>query len=563
MSPNRKNKISSPATVDMAMPFQAAQVAYNQYPVQPAASVGYRSEGALLILADSAQLEVIVFDLPSTLSCFALVTDCCSATLAQSLVQRGITFLNQISDIKIDGHLGEFHVFATNHGVEISANQELGLQDKGFDLILNLIRDLTRMPTIPPVGCLMPELDPTNISTAVAQLPDWVGEFEKPKYFELNREICAHSAVSITGCSNCISACATGAISSVDNQIRIDPYLCQGCGDCTTVCPSGAVRFAYPCPEDTLNRLRQMLSVYASAGGKVPVILFHDGAEGRRWLAENAGLLPINILCYEVESLGSVGIEIWLAALAYGAAGVLFLAAGDITHESLDSIDHQLNIAAEILNGMEKLRSTLKLVRTVDDIVNNTQIRSRGAPKASAKFAGLNDKRTVVRLAIDFLLESYRPIEPDKNLPVGAPFGEIVVNTDRCTLCMSCVSVCPERALADDPNEPKLGFIESNCVQCGICGTACPEDAITLNPRYLYDSVSARKKRTLYQETPFCCIECGKPFATQKMIKVISEKLAAHPMFQDEDNRRLKMCEDCRVKNQFNQPAGGSVRLKP
>ena len=547
----------------MAMPFQAAQMAYEQYVLQPATSVDYSSEGNLLILADAAQLESIVFELPNTLSSCVLVTDRCSAALAQSLVERRINFLDQISGITIDGYLGEFHVFAIHREVEIAVNKELGLQDRGFDLILNLIRDSTMMPTIPPVGCLVPEPGLSNTIAAVAQLPDWVGEFEKPKYFDMNREICAHAALSIQGCSNCISACATGAIISEDNHIKIDPHLCQGCGDCTTVCPSGAVRFAYPCPEDTLNRLRQMLSVYASAGGKVPVILFHDGTQGRQWLAENAGLLPINIVCYEVESLGSVGLEIWLAALAYGAAGVLLLAAGDMTQESSDAIKNQIDIANEIINGMEKLRSTLRIVRTLDDIVSNTQIRSRGAPKVPAKFTGLNDKRTVVRLAVDFLGESYRPIKPDKNLPVGAPFGEIVVNTDRCTLCMSCVSVCPERALADAPDEPKLGFIESNCVQCGICETACPENAISLNPRYLYDSVSARKQRMLYQETPFCCIECGKPFATQKMIKVISEKLAAHPMFQGDDNRRLMMCEGCRVKNQFIQPGAGSARLKP
>ena len=558
-----KDKHASPAVVEMAMPFQAAQRAYQQYPVRPTTSVGYKSEGFLLMLTDSAQLQTILFELPDSLRCFALVIDRCPTALGQRLSERRIAFLDQISDIRIDGHLGAFRVTAANQGVEISSNQEFGLQDRGFDLILNLARDSTVMPSIPPVGCFVPNLDQHSISTAVAQLPDWVGEFDKPKYFVLNQDICAHAKSSIPGCSNCIEACATGAIGSDGDHIQIDPYLCQGCGDCATVCPSGAVQFAYPHLEDTLNRLRQTLTVYRSAGGKVPIIMFHDGVQGREWLAEHDGLLPINIIACEVEGLGSVGIEVWMAALAFGAAGVLLLATDDTLPETLRSIQSQLDTANKILDGMGQYNVILKRVSTLDDVVNNIRIRSHGTGTATAKFAGLDDKRTVIRLAIDFLLESRRSIEQHKSLPVGAPFGEIIVNKDRCTLCMSCVSICPEQALTDGSNEPKLGFIEANCVQCGICETACPEKAISLSPRYVYDSVTARKKRTLHQEIPVCCVECGKPFATQKMIDVISEKLALHPMFQGDGNRRLRMCEDCRVKNQFTRPGTGRAKLKP
>ncbi len=547
---------------DIALPSQAAQVAYEQYSVQPTTLVSYQSEGRLLVLADSTQLEEFLLELPKNLRCFALMLNGCSSALAQSLADRRIAYLDHVSDIVIDGYLGEFYVTAKYQGAEISINQKLGTPDTGFDLILNLIRDVTTLSSTPPVGCFVPELNHHDIAANIALLSDWVGEFEKPKYFELNLDICAHSASTIQGCNNCIAACATGAIQSLGHEIQINPHLCQGCGDCATVCPSGAIRFAYPYLEDTLDRIRQMLIAYTAAGGKVPVILFHDDIRGRQWLAENTNSLPINILAYEVEGLGSVGMEVWLAALAYGAAGVLILATDEITEQSLQAIQTQLESVKEILNGINKINVTLKLVNSLQDIVNNTRIRSRGAAKSPATFAGDNDKRRVVRLAVDHLIETNNPIQPFKSLPAHAPFGEIVVDTKRCTLCMSCVSVCPERALADGSNEPKLGFIEANCVQCGICETACPEKAISLNARYLYDSNAARKKRILFEEAPFCCVECGIPFATQKMIKVISEKLSTHPMFQGEDGRRLMMCEDCRVKNQFGQAGTSDVRSK-
>jgi hypothetical protein len=52
----------------------------------------------------------------------------------------------------------------------------------------------------------------------------------------------------------------------------------------------------------------------------------------------------------------------------------------------------------------------------------------------------------------------------------------------------------------------------------------------------------------LYEERPFCCISCGKPFATRSIIEKMQHELGQHPMFQSRRARdRLLMCEACRV----------------
>jgi len=142
-------------------------------------------------------------------------------------------------------------------------------------------------------------------------------------------------------------------------------------------------------------------------------------------------------------------------------------------------------------------------------------------------------------------------------LPAGAPFGELLVNADTCTLCMACVSVCPVSALSDGGSEPKLNFIEWNCVQCGLCELACPEDAITRHPRFVYDAALRRAKRVLNEDKPFHCVDCGKAFATTRVIESMRGKLAGHWMFQKpEAVKRLEMCEDCRVKDMFKDGGG-------
>ena len=72
------------------------------------------------------------------------------------------------------------------------------------------------------------------------------------------------------------------------------------------------------------------------------------------------------------------------------------------------------------------------------------------------------------------------------------------------------------------------------------------------------------RPRILNEEAPFCCITCGKPFATQSMMVTMREKLKHHWMFQDEQSlRRLQMCEDCRVKDLFASEGEMNVHDKP
>ncbi len=123
---------------------------------------------------------------------------------------------------------------------------------------------------------------------------------------------------------------------------------------------------------------------------------------------------------------------------------------------------------------------------------------------------------------------------------------------------MACVSTCPAKALLDGQDTPALRLVEANCLQCGLCETACPESAITLESRYTWDSITARRIETLHEEKPFHCINCHAAFTTQAMIDTMTEKLAGHWMFQnDKAVRRLRLCGDCRVRDMFEEDAAG------
>ena len=294
-----------------------------------------------------------------------------------------------------------------------------------------------------------------------------------------------------------------------------------------------------------------MLAAYTAAGGKVPVLLLHDAQAGNHWLKAHVPSLPINVLPYQIESLSAAGIDVWLPALAYGAEQVLLLDSGQLSVNNQRCLNAQLEYAGEIVGGMGYAGPTIRMVNKDDLLCQTMPVHSNTPARRPARFAGVNDKRTAIRLAVDHLLD-YAPVRQDHvTLSPGALFGALAIDPQRCTLCLSCVSICPEGALLDGRDRPQLKIIEALCVQCGLCEQACPEDAITLLPRYLYDTQQARQPRLLHHDAAFHCITCGKPFATERVIKTITEKLADHPMFQGENARRLQLCEDCRVKALF------------
>jgi ferredoxin len=169
-------------------------------------------------------------------------------------------------------------------------------------------------------------------------------------------------------------------------------------------------------------------------------------------------------------------------------------------------------------------------------------------PVVTARFAVVQEKRSTLDMALDHLIAHAPATVPEAiELPrSGSPFGSLVINTDTCTLCLSCVSACPASALQDNPERPQLKFIEKNCVQCGLCAVTCPEDAITLQPRLLL-TPQRKEARVLNETQPYQCIRCGKPFGTLKAIESMLGKLAGHAMFQGAAADRLKMCSDCRV----------------
>ena len=427
-----------------------------------------------------------------------------------------------------------------------------------YDLVLDLRATPAFTQHAPPQGYF--QWDGKDLSTLI-KLREMVGEFDKPKFFNYKQKLCAHSRNETVGCSACIDICSALAISSDKSrqQIKVNPNLCVGCGACTTVCPTGAITYTYPRASEQGVKFKTLLTTYARAGGKDAVLLLHSQERGQSLVEElgraaqlgQAHGVPAHVIPAALWHTASTGIDLWLSAIAFGASQVAVLVTREEALQYLDGLKAQMAMAQAILNGLGYTGTHLQLVwadsaQELDKGLQAlAQTRQKG-PAAAARFAVAQEKRATLEMALDHLIDN-APARPEAiALPAASPFGEILVDKDKCTLCLSCVSACPASALQDNSQLPQLRFIEKNCVQCGLCASTCPEDAITLAPRLLL--TPARKEaRVLNESQPYGCVRCGKPFGTLKAIESMLGKLAGHSMFQGAALERLKMCGDCRV----------------
>src|SRR5438132_4512921 len=239
-----------------------------------------------------------------------------------------------------------------------------------FDLVLDLSRQpILRLHQLPQ-GYLAPGADPLEQALAAQQLTTLVGEFEKPRFFRYREKICAHSRSSRAGCNQCIDVCSSGAIRADGDHVKVEPHLCAGCGGCATVCPSGAMTYAYPRVPDLGMRLKALLSTYRDAGGKDACLLFHDADAGRRAVLELGRRqgLPARVIPFECFHVASVGIDLVLGAIAYGASQVRLLVTEKVADGYVAALERQLGTAQMILSALGYAGAHVGLVREVKEL---------------------------------------------------------------------------------------------------------------------------------------------------------------------------------------------------
>ena len=459
--------------------------------------------------------------------------------------------------VGVSGRLGAFTACAATGSTE---SADIGgfspNPDRSFDLVLDLSRSPHLKHEIPPLGYFAPGPDPAAIAAAITTMRALVGRFAKPRYFDYAPALCTHGAQGKAGCTRCLDVCAAAAIRSLGDIVAVDPYLCQGCASCSLACPTGALSYRQPTRADLVSALAQTITAARGAGVARPILVVHTP---RMADAVRAVGLPLMARALEVPALPAFGEELWLAAIAQGAGAVVLVQDDGELPTTRKLIETRVRLAGTltVAVGAGPARILLASGAELKAAVNSAIVATTGAHSRTTSLNAKAAKRPLLMAALDTLAAG--AVADPVALLAGAPFGTVVVDRERCTLCHACVNLCPTSALiAGNGTTPTLSLVEVNCVQCGICVNGCPEAAVVLEPRFVPDARARNGARQLNEDELAPCTSCGTPFIGRRMLAASLAKMRDFPGLANAGGvERLRMCPACRQRGGMDAGSGG------
>lgn len=359
---------------------------------------------------------------------------------------------------------------------------------------------------------------------------------------EASWERCVSGRRGQLGCDRCVETCPFDAVSldmDGEGSLEVLGEVCTGCGACLSACPTEALETPDSRPlQKLVNATESAMEVLRGDRGHLGrkrgrtnfgiAFVSKEGWSAFRSAAEHRAAptaVPI-----EVSSPERVPPS--LLAYAVVSAADWALVVGDTRTGAVDDADSLLTEAGledRIAWAEPEKGAIIGAVHALD--------RSRSLdfnPEPSIDNHGLT-------------VEILRSLGGKLNgKEVEAPFlGSVTVDTDGCSVCPTCSSLCPVDAFG--LREEGLYLDVEGCVGCGLCEAACPEGAISLSGSVSPDEWTGPE--LIVEREGLICERCGSDFGA----KGIAASVAASLEGTSAEALKLELCPRCRRKR-FSEP---------
>jgi ferredoxin len=433
----------------------------------------------------------------------------------------------------------------------------------------------------------------------IAAVEGLLGGVEKPKFLDLDMDVCASGKSGQQGCNACVEACPHDAVErpAVDS-VAFDEVACQNCGACTSECPTGATTLREPSNERIAREVEALLTSETDddgggwlfdrggSGVESEVVAFVCSERAERTLKEYgraaaAGRINLEyppVLPVSVNCTDTVGEAHVLHALAAGADGVAVVGCGSgCLHSGSDP-------KAELVDRLDTATTDLGLGERVTflapepgephafadelgafvDALEDTPVPAGDHEAEGGAAAGDRSSGTEARIGPafnnhDWALESVRVlldhVDPERDVIRGLEnFGWMTVSDD-CTFTPTCSNLCPTDAIRR--TETELEFNHERCVDCELCEEGCIENAIEmeggLDLRLLPENRDGDPWRTVAEGEMRACARCGEEFTSEASAEKIESEVGdrVEGITGDSDENVFEYCNDCRAALMF------------
>lgn len=348
-------------------------------------------------------------------------------------------------------------------------------------------------------------------------------------------KLCQYHERRSEHCAKCADICPTVAILKDDENKHLifSEIDCIGCGSCVGVCPSSAITYAKMPYEAFLK----IVKLYENRN-----ILIIQNLENFKFTNLK---LPENMLILALQTENILDEAYLLTALQETGCNIIYFnnEIGDILKQSSDIINQIYKI---------KFNKTAIFLTTNENELNNAI--NEACQIKNSKFSLLNlnlSKREIFSKRLSWLVgdEKLGIVKTDELVR----YGEISINENSCTLCLSCVGACNTGALFADNSDNSIKYNASICTTCGYCVASCAEkDTIKLKTGEIKLQKDYFSYKILVKDELFKCIECGKEFAPSKAVmrvaNIMSDKIS-DPLMQ----KTLYCCANCKAKLMIQQ----------
>lgn len=332
------------------------------------------------------------------------------------------------------------------------------------------------------------------------------------------------------GCLRCAQVCASGAISFVNGELKIDADLCIGCGTCATICPTCALEALHPADADLYE---QAAAILAEGGDTLVVSCARAMKREYKRVAKQAeaqggfslgrkGEVPFEFeRILQVVCLGRLDESFYVEAAARGAREVV------VCCESCDSCKYRNGgiLAVDVIESAMKLLSShgqgldISFEEKLPEWAyapgrgplagrRETSTRreflssARDMAKKTAMAAVLEERKAKEQVGevalpkVDEsgclphftpmrrlrLFNSLRSLGPARVDEVQTRlWGRVDIDVEKCSSCRMCATFCPTGALLKyDTPDGGIGVDHRSalCVQCRMCANICAKDAV-------------------------------------------------------------------------------------